>query len=136
MKREQVITRVTWIWIFALSAASLQPVRPGPVAGFHREIHGLAFAGTAFLLLVLTRDRRQQIRVSSSRLCLLGLSLEFLQHLIYKNSMEWLDVRDDSVAFLASLILYRLGAACKAAFLAPRSSPPTCDNKNIGPYSV
>src|SRR6266849_2488245 len=64
------------------AAGALQPAGPGPVVDLHRQIHWLAFGGAAFLLLLLSRNRRQEIR-SVIATCLLGLSLEYLQHLIY-----------------------------------------------------
>ncbi len=47
--------------------------------------------------------------------CLLGLSLECLQHLIYRNVVEWRNVRDDTLAVLTAFALYRLSATAKAA---------------------
>jgi type II secretory pathway component PulK len=51
-------------------------------------------------------NRRQQIR-SALAVFLLGLSLEYLQHLIYRNPMEWWDVRDDGLAILAAHAIYQ-----------------------------
>jgi hypothetical protein len=67
---------------------SLQAARPGPVVGVHREIHWLAFAVATFLLLLLSENHRPEIR-SAIGAFLLDLSLEYLQHLIYHNPMEW-----------------------------------------------
>lgn len=117
-KRARIIRRITQAWLLLLIVGSLQPARPGPVVGLHREIHWLAFAGATFLLLVLSRNRRQEIR-SVIAACLLGLSLEYLQHLIYRNPMEWRDVRDDTLAVLVAFVLYRLAGTCRAVF-APR----------------
>ena len=50
---------------------------------------------------------------------LLGLSLEYLQHLIYRNPMEWRDVRDDTLAILAAFALYQF-----ARWRAGGSMPP------------
>ena len=86
--------------------------------GLHRGVHGLAFAGAAFLVLALSRSRRQEIR-SAIAVCLLGLSLEYLQHLIYSNVMEWWDVRDDTLAILAAFALYQLTRVRK-----PTAAPP------------
>ena len=72
--------------------------------GLHREIHWLAFAVATFLLLLLCRNRRQEIE-SAIGVFVLGLSLEYLQHLIYRNPMEWWDVRDDSFAIFAAFAL-------------------------------
>jgi hypothetical protein len=106
LKREQIILRIAQAWILLLIAGSLQPARPGPVVGLHREAHWLAFAGAAFLLLALSRNRLQQI-CSAIALFLLGFSLEYLQHLIYRGPMEWWDVRDDTLAIFFALAVYR-----------------------------
>ena len=115
LKREQIILRIAQAWILLLIVGSLQPARPGPLVahlGFHRGVHWLAFAGATLLLLAVSRNRRQEIR-SAIAVFLLGLSLEFLQHLIYRNAMEWWDVRDDTLAILAAFALYQLTKARK-----------------------
>jgi len=99
----RVLLRVTQVWLLVLIVGSLQPARPGVVVGLHREIHWLAFAGAAFLLFSLSLNRRQQIHCATA-LFLLGLSLEFLQHQIYRNPMEWRDVRDDALAILIAFL--------------------------------
>jgi hypothetical protein len=96
----------------------LPNVGPGPVVDLHREIHWLAFGGAAFLLLLLSRNRRQEVRGIVAT-CILGLSLEYLQHLIYHIHMEWIDVGDDALAAFAALTLYWLVGTCKAVFQAP-----------------
>jgi VanZ family protein len=122
VKREQIILRLAQLWILVLIIGSLQPARPAPVVGLHRELHWLAFAGVALLLLLLSRSRRQEIHAVFAA-CLLGLSLEYLQHFIYRNAMEWHDVRDDSLAIIAAFALYRVAGICKAAFPATRPTP-------------
>ncbi len=121
MKRERIIRWLAQLWTLLLVVGSLQPARPGPVAGLHREIHWLAFAGVAFLLLLIAHTRRQEIR-SAFAMCVLGLSLEYLQHLIYRNRMEWRDVRDDTLAIAAAFALYRLARTCKFAFIPTHST--------------
>jgi NhaP-type Na+/H+ or K+/H+ antiporter len=102
------------------------------VVGHHRGIHWLAFAGAAVLLLLLSRNRRQEIR-SVIGVCLLGLTLEYVQHLIYRNIMEWWDVRDDALAVLAAFMLYRLAGTCGAAFaVTPSAAVP----ETVGPTEV
>lgn len=121
MKREHIILRLTQIWILFLIVGSLQPVRPRVMAVMHREIHWLAFAAAALLLLHLSRNRRQELRGVIATL-LLGLSLEFLQHIIYGNVMEWRDVRDDTLAIASALALYLLAGVSKTFFLSMRSA--------------
>jgi hypothetical protein len=118
LKRHQIILRLAQVWIVALIVVSLQPARPGPVVALHRAIHWVAFAGVALLLLLLSRTRRHKIS-GVAVTCLLALSLEALQHFIYRNPMEWRDVRDDVLAIMAVLLVYTF-----AGFPNRHGSPP------------
>ena len=116
-----VLRIVTWLWIALLIVGSLKPARPGLVTGVHWEIHWLAFAGGALLLFLLSSTRRQEI-LRAFAIFFLGLSLEFLQHLIYRNRLEWRDIADDGVAILVAFALYRLlGARKLGSDPAPQS---------------
>jgi len=106
LTRDQIILRVTQAWVLLLIVGSLQPARPGLVVGLHRELHWLAFAGAAILLLALSRNRGEETR-SAIAVFLLGLSLEYLQHLMYLRPFEWWDVRDDAFAVFAAFTLYQ-----------------------------
>ena len=112
-----VLRIVTWIWLALVIVGSLQPARPGVVKGNHRPTHYVAFAGAALLLFSLSCSRRQEIR-GACTIFFLGFSLEVLQHLIYRNHLEWRDITDDGLAILLALALYRLTGAWK-----PRSDP-------------
>jgi hypothetical protein len=112
-----VLRIVTQVWLLVLVVGSLQPARPRFVTGVHREIHWLAFAGAEVFMLCLSRTRRQGI-LATSAILLLGVSLEVLQHLIYRNPMEWRDTGDDGLAILVAFALYQLTAARK-----PRADP-------------
>src|ERR1035438_10362199 len=103
----RVLRIVTTLWIALLIVGSLQPARPGVVTGHHRVIHWVAFAGGALLLFLLSPTRRQQI-LRACAIFFLGVSLEVLQHLIYRNPLEWRDIADDGVAILLAFALYRL----------------------------
>ena len=107
-----VLRIVTWLWIALLIVGSLQPARPGVVTGHHHVIHWLAFAGGALLLFLLSRTRGQEI-LRALGIFFLGVSLEVLQHLIYRNPLEWRDVADDALAILLAFALYRLAGARK-----------------------
>jgi hypothetical protein len=109
---------VVQVWLILLIVGSLQPARPSLVIAYHRELHWLAFAGAAFLVLLLSRNRRQEIR-SAIAVFLLGLSLECLQHLLYRNPIEWWDARDDALSIIAAFALYQFLGAPK-----PASAPP------------
>ena len=92
-------------------------------AVLHREIHWLAFGGAAFLLLLLSRNLSQEIG-SVVGPCLLGLSLEYFQVLIYHTPMEWFDVRDDAFAIVVAFTVYRVaGGRVSAAFAATPHRP-------------
>jgi hypothetical protein len=110
------------VWLALLIVGSLQPARPGIVAGLHGEIHYVAFAGAALLLLSLSRTRRREI-LGAFAIFLLGFSLELLQHLVYRSGLEWRDVADDGLAVLLAFALYRLAGAWKPrpATVAPRN---------------
>jgi hypothetical protein len=112
-----VVRIVAKVWLALLIVGSLQPARPGIVAGLHREIHWLAFAGAALLLFSLSRTRREEI-LGAFTVFLLGFSLELLEHLIYRNHLEWRDIADDGLAILLAFALYRLTGTWK-----PRPDP-------------
>ena len=105
--KRAIIRRFAQVWLVLLIAGSLQPGRPGPVVAMHRGIHFLGFGGATFLLLLLSANLLGEIRAFLA-MFLLGLSLEYLQHIMYHNVMEWWDVRDDAFAILAAWALYRV----------------------------
>ena len=117
--RAQAIRLIAQVSLLLLVIGSLQPGRPGPLHAIHREIHYAAFGGTTLLLLLLCRTRLEEVRVVVAA-CFLGLSLEYLQHLIYHNPAEWWDVRDDAFAILAAFVAYYLGRACANAVKSSR----------------
>ena len=112
-----VLRIAAWVWLSLLIVGSLQPARPVIVKGNHRPIHYVAFAGAALLLLALSRTRRREIQ-GALAIFSLCFSLEFLQHLIYRNHLEWRDIADDGLAIFLALALYRLAGAWK-----PRPDP-------------
>jgi hypothetical protein len=113
-----ILRTITWVWIALLIAGSLQPARPGLVKVVHREIHWAGFAGAAVLLFSLSKTRRREI-LGAGAIFLLGVSLEVLQHLTYRNDLELRDIADDGLAILAAFAVYRLMGAWK-----PKSDPP------------
>ncbi len=116
-----VLRIAAWAWIALLIAGSLQPARPSLVRDLHREIHWVAFLGAALLLFSLSKTRLREI-LRAGTIFLLGGTLEVLQHLIYRNHLEWRDIADDGLAILAAFALYRLTGAWK-----PRPTVPTQD---------
>jgi hypothetical protein len=107
-----VLRIVATLWLGLLIVGSLQPARPSIIKGVHREIHWVAFAGAVLLLCCLSRTRSWEI-LSAFNIFFLGVSLEVLQHLIYRNALEWRDVSDDGFAILVAFGLYSLTGAWK-----------------------
>jgi hypothetical protein len=73
------------------------------------------------LLFLLSSTRSQEI-LRAFAIFFLGISLEVLQHLIYRNPLEWRDIADDGVAILVAFALYRLTGAWKLG----ADPPPQC----------
>jgi hypothetical protein len=107
-----IVRAAAWAWIALLVAGSLQPARPGVVKALHREVHWVAFAGAALLLFALSKTWLREI-LGACTIFLLGVSLEVVQHLIYRNHLEWRDIADDGIAILAAFALYRLSGGWK-----------------------
>lgn len=105
LRRTPLLPQLTRIWILAIVVGSLQPARPEPFVALHRQIHWLAFAAAAFLLLFPARSLRHAIQRAAAIL-LLGLALEWVQHFLYHGAIEWLDVRDDVVAILVGSTVF------------------------------
>jgi hypothetical protein len=105
-KSRSILRLIAQIWLLLLIIGSLQPSRPGSVLAHHRSLHFLIFGVAAILWLLLARTWRQEV-IAAVALCILGLTLEYLQHFFYRNVMEWWDVRDDSLAIVAAFTLYR-----------------------------
>ena len=98
---------ITLLWFALLILGSIQSARPSAISPFHSEIHWIAFGVGTGLLLLVSRRRLQQA-LSALAVLVLAVSIEFLQHLIYRSAIEWRDVRDDALAILATILLYAL----------------------------
>jgi hypothetical protein len=71
----------------------------------HRVLHILCFGSTALWFLFLSTSRRQQLLVVLGIFCL-GVILEVVQCLTYRNAFEWWDVRDDCYGIILAFVLY------------------------------
>jgi hypothetical protein len=111
---------------------SLQPARPSGASelhSLHRPFHFLAFALTTFVLWRFFAAIRSPFPPSRGfapsgltsfvATFALGWLIEALQHFIYRNPMEWWDVRDDGLAALGALLV---GSVVRYA-LATRKHP-------------
>jgi hypothetical protein len=99
MTRPSVILFAIWCAIIAF--ASLQPRRPDwtHASGGHRISHIVCFGIlTAFAALAFSRRRLFTIAVPG---CILfGAALELAQRFIFSISLEWSDIRDDTIGVL------------------------------------
>ncbi len=105
----QTLRRIAIIWIICLTAGSLQPYRPPgePHTIRHRIAHVISFGTAALMLLALGTDGKSESMGALAVLCL-AVVIETGQHLLYKNSFEWWDVRDDTIGILiAALLIHR-----------------------------
>jgi VanZ family protein len=101
------------MWAAALFIVSLQPKRP---SNFHFSLthhiaHLFGFGALAFLATVgFSRTGRMSVWPAAASF-LLGLAIEFLQHLQNQKPVEWQDVRDDAIGVLVvaaiSHLVYR-----------------------------
>ncbi len=112
-------------WMVLLTAASLSPLdrfKAGlasysPHEGVHannhhRLLHWMSFGGLAFAFGLLGRNTKQRV-LAAGAVAGLGLTIEYLQHVIYSNPLETWDIRDDlwacSVALAAVLLFAAIG---------------------------
>lgn len=118
------LRRIAALWTAAVIAISLQPLRPSHSAKslLHRPAHFLLFGLTAVILwLFFAAPPGRPDRAFPKALAftiLLGYFIELLQHLIYRNRMEWWDVRDDALSAVAALALLALA---RFLFVRPRA---------------
>jgi hypothetical protein len=91
------------VWAAVLLIASLQPKRP-PNFHFsvaHHVVHFLCFGALAFLATVGFGNLGRTSPLPAAATFLFGFTIEFLQHLQNRQSIEWYDVLDDAVGILA-----------------------------------
>ena len=72
----------------------------------HGAVHMAAFGVMAWLLISLAGTWRNRI-LAALAVCIFAWMIETGELLIYRNAMEWLDVRDDIFGVLAALIVTR-----------------------------
>lgn len=118
--RRKLYKAIAPIWLLVLIVGSLLPYeakvamgsRPGyPVSPKtrvatlkHRTFHWLSFGSTALLLMLLARGRKEDLLATTATMAL-GMAIEWTQHVMYHSRLEWWDVRDDTYAALAALLL-------------------------------
>jgi hypothetical protein len=111
----QVFRIIAWLSVVIATIVSLQPVRPRIVAAHHGLAHVLAFALIMFLFCLRFPNRRYQF-VTGFAIFLWGFSLECLQHLIYRHSIEWHDVFSNALGVLVALLFCDLILRMRALF--------------------
>ncbi len=98
----------TFCWGAALLIGSLQPGRPGNIhfGVRHHVAHLLSF-GLLGLLAILGFASYSRTSLTPPAFgFLFGFAIEFFQHWHNAMPIEWLDVADDGIAILASLVLF------------------------------
>jgi hypothetical protein len=70
----------------------------------HRLYHALSFGSTAFLLLLIARNTKKRF-YGALGVIALGLAIEYIQHRLFGQPVEWWDVRDDGYGVLAAYVL-------------------------------
>jgi hypothetical protein len=119
----RVYALIAPIWIICLIVGSLLPyeakvamgTRPGypvnphlrVVSIQHRLFHWVSFGGTAVLLMLLARNRYQDVAAAAGTIAL-GCTIEYAQHAIYRGVIEYWDMRDDTYAVLAAFAVLQV----------------------------
>jgi len=75
----------------------------------HRLYHLLSFGSTAYLLTLIARTARERLYALLFVIAL-GAALEFSQHGIFGNPIEWWDIRDDTLGAFAAALLSQWAA--------------------------
>lgn len=98
------------IWSLALLIGSLQPSRPAHIhfGTIHHMAHILGFGLLAVLLAAASSNRDRVSYWPPAAVFVFGLTIELLQHWLYRIPLEWCDVRDDAIGIVAFTVLYQL----------------------------
>jgi hypothetical protein len=107
-----LLARVAPIWVLALVIGSVLPDAAKIAIGthyWHRLYHLLSFGSTAYLLTLIARTTRERLYALLFVIAL-GAAIEFSQHAIFGNSIEWWDIRDDTLGVLLAAVLSQWSA--------------------------
>jgi hypothetical protein len=106
--KRAVLAGAALLWIAGLVFVSLHQVVPHAPQGsmLHPIEHVVAFGILGIMLLPLCRSRGPKLVVI---LAILGFAcaLEIGQHQLFRQPIEWWDVRDDGTGLLLALLLLR-----------------------------
>ena len=94
------------IYTLALIVGSLQPLRPGGLhdSGLHPLLHVASFGLLVLLARTAFPGRGSLVWIVPACI-LLGATLEFAQHLEYREATEWGDIGEDAIgAAVAGLL--------------------------------
>jgi hypothetical protein len=127
LSRKPILVFLAFCWIAAIIAGSLMPnggkallgIEPHgnqgispQIASNHKLVHYAAFGSTTLLLLLLARNRKQEIGALAITI-VLGFCLEAGEHVFYHSPFEYSDVFDDAVAALLTCAAYWLFSLSK-----------------------
>jgi VanZ family protein len=91
--------------MLVLTIGSLQPERPTHEHNaLHRLFHFACFGILATLSRLVLKNQRSLLFIILACV-ILGVGLEFGQHLIYRIGIEWDDVRDDAIGAVAGAVV-------------------------------
>lgn len=122
MTRPSVI--LLTLWSAALAFASLQPRRPDwtHASGSHRISHIVCFG--VLTVLAARAFSRRFFTFALPGCILFGAALELAQRSIFHISLEWSDIRDDTIGVL-------LAVACLIAIGRLRSAHPVKETLDV-----
>jgi hypothetical protein len=94
------------IYVAALTAGSLQPLRPPGLhdSVVHQLLHFVCFGVLVLLARGAFPGRRSLVWIVSAAI-FLGATLEFLQHWEFQEGIEWPDIGDDAMGAALSALL-------------------------------
>jgi hypothetical protein len=112
---QQKYRRVALAYAVALTAASLQPRRPGGLhsSGFHAPLHLVCF-GVLVLLAQRGFNGNRSLLWIVPACVLLGFTIEFGQHWEFQEAIEWNDIASDMIGAVVGGFLRLLGQKRRA----------------------
>lgn len=113
MLKKAVLSGIAILLLAGLFYLSLRRNWPYPNSDSitHRVAHVVAFGVLALLLLPLARSRRGTLLITIAIFCI-ACGMELLQYHVFhlaraRQSIEWWDIRDNTVGLLLALLTVR-----------------------------
>ena len=107
-KRRSAVVVLGCVWMVLLAVLSFLPNQDKlllhTTGHYHRVGHVLAFLTVTLLLVGSATSLWSQFALAAMVVSF-GCLLEFLEHIIYNNTLEWSDVMIDTLGVIFGLIL-------------------------------